>query len=346
MELQVMIATPCLFIMLSRTVFVQAFGGRLVHSCKLHPLTYSLIFLIPRVMGTSNIKKCRPASLANCSYKILSKQLANRLWEVFSSMVSFDSLPLSKFAPSEDLGAQTAETLTSKRLSVNQCYYTLILKRPLLIFRWISSNKWYKQKGSLIIVWLGFYPCSIYLVPHYFLIACRTQFQEEWNKIIHFLPSDMFDTLIRRSVASVWLKPVAIAPLWKIANIQFANDTLVLCGAESAQALSLILLLTGLKACSGLPINCIKSLAFDFGNDHFRLKYLTNIIGCQWASLLFSIKAYLYLPLVSKKNYLGITKSTRKLPKSAWLQLTEKIQEDFLLGKVTPNLLKVIQSSS
>ena len=57
------------------------------HTLNLHKLNKSCICLIPKEKGASNIKKFRPISLVNCSFKLLSKMLTNRLEHIMSRLI-------------------------------------------------------------------------------------------------------------------------------------------------------------------------------------------------------------------------------------------------------------------
>lgn len=55
---------------------------------QLHSINHSWIILLAKKMGANDISDFRPISLANCSYKFFSKNLANRLSGKLDEMVS------------------------------------------------------------------------------------------------------------------------------------------------------------------------------------------------------------------------------------------------------------------
>jgi hypothetical protein len=57
------------------------------NSLKVVHINHAMVCLIPKEHGTSTIQKFRPISLLDCSYKILSKILTNRLAQVVPQIV-------------------------------------------------------------------------------------------------------------------------------------------------------------------------------------------------------------------------------------------------------------------
>ena len=51
-------------------------------------LNYATIVLIPKEPNATNLKKFRPISLLNCSFKIFSKALNNRLIKVCDRLIA------------------------------------------------------------------------------------------------------------------------------------------------------------------------------------------------------------------------------------------------------------------
>lgn len=63
---------------------MQAFYN---HTLDLHKLNKSCVCLIPKEKGAAHIRKFRPISLVNCSFKILSKILTNILELIMSRII-------------------------------------------------------------------------------------------------------------------------------------------------------------------------------------------------------------------------------------------------------------------
>lgn len=73
------------------------------------------LVLIPRVEGPTEIKNFRPISHANCSYKIVSKVLVNRLKLVMEDMLDESRSAFIRGRPILDSKAQTEEAITYLR---------------------------------------------------------------------------------------------------------------------------------------------------------------------------------------------------------------------------------------
>ena len=56
--------------------------------CNMNRINRAYIVLIPKVQGAEQIGDFRPISLSNSIYLIIDKVLANRIWEVLTSLIS------------------------------------------------------------------------------------------------------------------------------------------------------------------------------------------------------------------------------------------------------------------
>lgn len=54
----------------------------------IYRLNFALVTLIPKVNDACNMKQFRPISLLNCSFKMISELLTNRLWIVAQRLVA------------------------------------------------------------------------------------------------------------------------------------------------------------------------------------------------------------------------------------------------------------------
>lgn len=65
-------------------MFDDFFVGKL----DLYRLNFALLTLIPKEQGAKDMKKFRPISLCNCSFKIFSKVMTIRLGNIANRLVS------------------------------------------------------------------------------------------------------------------------------------------------------------------------------------------------------------------------------------------------------------------
>lgn len=66
------------------------------HNFDLSCLNRALICLIPKVKDSSSIKEYRPINLLNCSYKIFTKVLSNRLFLVLDRLIGSNHIVFHK----------------------------------------------------------------------------------------------------------------------------------------------------------------------------------------------------------------------------------------------------------
>lgn len=73
---------------LVKTDIVSMFQDFLAGNLDLYRLNFALLTLIPKEQDAKDMKKFRPISLCNCSFKIFSKVLTNRLGKVACRLIS------------------------------------------------------------------------------------------------------------------------------------------------------------------------------------------------------------------------------------------------------------------
>ena len=59
-------------------------------------LNFAILTLVPKEPGASNMKKFRPISLLNCSFKIFTKVLTNRLGMIMGQLTSINQTAFIK----------------------------------------------------------------------------------------------------------------------------------------------------------------------------------------------------------------------------------------------------------
>lgn len=112
--------------------------------------------------------------------------------------------------------------------------------------------------------------------------------------------------MIRIVVLQQWIR--GFSPSVKISNslcishIIFADDTLILCDAESSQILYLRVILLAFEAISGLHINFSQSKLF-LVNEVQNIQFLADILRCSIGSF---PTTYLGLPLGAKSTSVSI----------------------------------------
>ena len=62
----------------------------------IHRLNFAMLTLIPKEADASSMKKFRPISLLNCSFKIFTKVLTNRLARILQRLIASNQLAFLK----------------------------------------------------------------------------------------------------------------------------------------------------------------------------------------------------------------------------------------------------------
>lgn len=101
-------------------------------------------------------------------------------------------------------------------------------------------------------------------------------------------------------------KPALTVP--RITHLQFADDTIIFCGAEEEQVKNVVAILRCFEAISGLKVNLAKSSA----TEESTLDWLVDIMGCKVDSL--------------PSCYLGLPLCQGTIPKSLWNLVVDRVE--------------------
>lgn len=105
-------------------------------------------------------------------------------------------------------------------------------------------------------------------------------------------------------------KPVLTVP--RITHLQFADDTIIFCGAKEEQVKNVVAILRCFEAVSGLKVNLAKSSLIGIATEESTLDWLVDIMGCKVDSL--------------PSCFLGLPLCQGTIPKSLWNLVVERVE--------------------
>ncbi|XP_050222663.1 uncharacterized protein LOC126672753 [Mercurialis annua] len=269
----------------------------------------SFMVLIPKVIGSSNIKDFRPISLVNGLYKLLSKTLSLRLAPLLSSLVSESQhaflkgrsiLECSMIANELiHLANRRKEKLLVLKLDFQKAFDTIDWMYLLTVMRcmgfpqlWIDWMFYCLSSSTTSILVNGspVEPITLQrgvrqgdpISPYLFVLAvqglkCLLDKASNLGFTCGYSYSDNFD-------------PVSL--------LQFADDTLIFIPYDVVHLQNLTWILRCFEVVSGLKINFHKSSIMGINTSVDELATAASVVGCKIESL--PIK-YLGLPLVRRQ---------------------------------------------
>lgn len=269
----------------------------------------SYITLIPKNESPITVADFRPTSLLNCSVKLITKLLANRLQKKIMELIHINQYGFIKNRLIQDCLAWSLECLHLCHKSGNEL---IILKLDFekafgkIEHEFMMQIMRYKGFGNKWLHWMSLIfssgTSSILLngVPGKVFHCKRGVRQgDPLSPLLFVLAADFLQTLLNKATSDSLLElplPANVAGNYPV--IQYADDTLLFMKSFPQQLHALKDILTGFAHDSGLKVNFHKSMIVPINTPDEPLLALTSVLGCSIGSLPFT---YLGMPLGLKK---------------------------------------------
>jgi len=296
---------------------------------RLHPINHSWIILLAKKVGAQAINDYRPISLANCSYKLFSKLLANRLSGKLDELVNKSQSAFIEGRHIQSSVAIASEVLFHlKENNQEGVMFKLDFEKAFDNLDWdflldtlnaknFSNNwiRWVKMclESSYASCLINGKEGNSFKVRRGLKQGCPL------SPMLFILAVDALDAIIRRASEIGLLLGTGPEGIWQVINLYFADDTLFFCQVKPDQILVLKTILLCFEAASGLKINLQKSSMYYLGDNLQKGEELAKLMQCTNSELPFS--------------YLGLPVMNKKLPKEIWRSVIEKVKKRLLSWK-------------
>lgn len=281
-------------------------------------LNTSYIVLIPKKEDAKRPQDFRPISLIHGIQRIISKVLAIRLQPHIQPLVKDSQTGFTKGRQITEgfLYAQQILHITKEKkiplalfkADIHKAFDTLSweflmkvmqgLSFPEKWLQWISNNV---LRGSSQIILNGLLGRKIHLKR-------GVRQGDPLSPLLFILAMDFLTRWLDKLVANgTWQLPFQnMRPC-----LLYADDTLFFIKPETRQIQALKIVLLAFKEISGLSVNMDKSEMLFATEQEQRYDHLVNLLGCKKGTFPFT--------------YLGLPLSNKKLPRSAYMPLIQKV---------------------
>ena len=229
-------------------------------------LNFSLLTLIPKEPDAVTIQKFRPIALINCSFKIFSKCVANRLGVVCEKLISPNQTAFIK-------GRFILESVVSAHEIIHEIYHSgqsgFIFKLDYekaydrvdrgFLFKMLESRGFSNKSLYLIksILDLGSVAVRINDVNSDFFVSTRGVRQgDPASPILFNLAADVFTRMLQKAADGGLISGLLHGfNRTGVISMQYADDTLLFLSADRECAMNLKWLLSCFEQLSGMKIN-------------------------------------------------------------------------------------------
>lgn len=276
----------------------QFYHGKL----NLMSINGSYITLIPKKDDALHVNDYRLISLLNCSIKLLTKLLANRLQSIILKLVHTNQYGFIKSRTIQDrLGwafeylhfcHKAKKEVVILKLDFEKAFDKIehqvildILKYKGFGDRWCRWIHMILSTGTSVL--LNGVPRKVF--------HCRRGVRQgdPLSPLLFVLTADLLQTVNQSMQDGLHHRPIPLQSCLDFL-VQYADDTLVIMPADASQLDHLHSLLQDFATSTGLKVNFHKSQLIPINVDDSRVAALTNALHCQLGQL---PSTYLGLPL-------------------------------------------------
>lgn len=282
------------------------------------------ITLIPKSEAADGVNDFKPISLLNCTLKLITKLLANRLQTIIMKIIHQNQYGFIKGRTIQDCLAWAFEYLHACHKSKKE---VVLLKLDFekafdkveffAIIQIMQSMGFGDRWCNCIRSILGSATSQILLngVPGK-LIHCKRGVRQggPLSPLPFVIVADLLQSVINDAMRQGSLsKPIQIDACPDFPIIQFVDDTLIIMQAHEAQLQVLQNILTRFHASTGLKIIFHKSSTIPINMAPNRTHALAEILGCKIGTIPFT--------------YLGLSLGTTKPKLEEFLPLIQRVEK-------------------
>lgn len=286
----------------------------------LQPLNTSYIVLLPKKESPATVQDYRPISLLHGIQKIFSKILANRLQHRLPELLhkAQTGFMKNRYICESFIYAQHVLHITRKRnlpialfkADFTKAFDTVSWDFIMAVMRAHGfPEKWLSWIQQIILV--GTSQIMINgLLGKKIMLRRGVRQGDPLSPLLFILAIDFLARYVQKltDIGALRLPFRGMSPC-----LLYADDAMFFIKPEVQQLQALQIVLTAFKQISGLSVNLAKSeLMVSIGSQASQQE-LANVLGCRLATLPFT--------------YLGLPLSNKKLPKSAYLPLIQRMNK-------------------
>ncbi|WMV40242.1 hypothetical protein MTR67_033627 [Solanum verrucosum] len=276
----------------------------------------TFIALIPKKIGAKELTDFRPISLIGSIYKIISKVLTERLKKVVHNLVDAQQMAFIKGRQIMDailIANECVEERKNSKVPGILCKLDIEKAYDHLHWGFLWKSLENMDFGGKWLKWIKFCTTTVKFsilingAPSGFFSSERGLRQgDPLSPFLFILAMEGLNDMLRTAQTRGWIRGFNANMNNRqglaISHLQYADDTLIFCDADSSQLKYLRVILILFEAISGLHINWRKSFIFPV-NEVPRINMLANILGGKIGDL---PTTYLGMPLGDKSRSKGI----------------------------------------
>jgi hypothetical protein len=268
----------------------------------------SFIALVPKKINPEGVNDYRPISLLNCSIKVLTKLLADRLQCKILQLVHKNQYGFIKSRSIQDCLAwcfeyihqckQSRREAIILKLDFEKAFDTVehtaiiqVLQHMSFPDRWISWVKAILSSGTSSVILNG-------VAGRKFKCKRGVRQGDPLSPLIFVLAAELLQVVVNKAASQGLLQPPIPHHDGDYPIVQYADDTLLIMQVDARQIFFLKALLNSFSESTGLKVNHSKSLMLPINVSLERMEILASTFGCQIGSLPFT---YLGLPMGTTK---------------------------------------------